>query len=202
VLVPAEVMAAAPADSAGGKGAGVCEGLKVLTAAADAQMSREVVPAAEKKTLKRKDGDTHTRKCLSCGTSETPKWRCGMTLCNACGLRTAKRCYNGRSGTTEQPSLSPMAVSQLLRDVAPPTEWPQVPAAWAFPGHPQAAFFAAQPFLLPGGAGVGGLPGANGAGAQPGQPPVFFFNANPFSGTPGAIPTANPFRYEAHPPGA
>ena len=31
------------------------------------------------------------RKCTSCGTTDTPKWRCGMTLCNACGLRTCKR---------------------------------------------------------------------------------------------------------------
>lgn len=31
------------------------------------------------------------RKCCSCGTTTTPKWRCGMTLCNACGLRCIKR---------------------------------------------------------------------------------------------------------------
>ena len=31
------------------------------------------------------------RRCLSCGTTDTPKWRCGMRLCNACGLRNAKR---------------------------------------------------------------------------------------------------------------
>mmetsp|Transcript_8743 Transcript_8743/g.26866 ORF Transcript_8743/g.26866 Transcript_8743/m.26866 type:complete len:243 (+) Transcript_8743:769-1497(+) len=26
-----------------------------------------------------------------CGTTESPKWRCNMTLCNACGLRKAKQ---------------------------------------------------------------------------------------------------------------
>jgi len=30
-------------------------------------------------------------RCLSCGATDTPKWRCGMTLCNACGLRQAKK---------------------------------------------------------------------------------------------------------------
>ena len=28
--------------------------------------------------------------CHSCGGTETPKWRCGMTLCNACGVRYRK----------------------------------------------------------------------------------------------------------------
>lgn len=31
------------------------------------------------------------RACLSCGITETPKWRRGMTLCNACGLREGKK---------------------------------------------------------------------------------------------------------------
>lgn len=32
------------------------------------------------------------RQCTSCGTTETPKWRnaVGLTLCNKCGLRSAK----------------------------------------------------------------------------------------------------------------
>ena len=28
------------------------------------------------------------RQCVACGTTESPKWRCNSTLCNACGLRT------------------------------------------------------------------------------------------------------------------
>jgi len=35
--------------------------------------------------------DGTLRQCEACGTTDTPKWRCGMTLCNACGLRSAKR---------------------------------------------------------------------------------------------------------------
>lgn len=35
--------------------------------------------------------DAPVRRCMACGTTETPKWRCSMTLCNACGLRNAKR---------------------------------------------------------------------------------------------------------------
>ena len=29
-------------------------------------------------------------RCHSCGATETPKWRCAMTLCNACGLRASE----------------------------------------------------------------------------------------------------------------
>lgn len=35
--------------------------------------------------------DPSTVHCLVCGATESPKWRCGRTLCNACGLRAAKR---------------------------------------------------------------------------------------------------------------
>mmetsp|Transcript_21643 Transcript_21643/g.53905 ORF Transcript_21643/g.53905 Transcript_21643/m.53905 type:complete len:221 (+) Transcript_21643:82-744(+) len=31
------------------------------------------------------------RRCTICGTNNTPKWRHGNTLCNACGLRNAKQ---------------------------------------------------------------------------------------------------------------
>jgi hypothetical protein len=38
-------------------------------------------------------GTAEVRQCGTCGTTETPKWRDGTTrwLCNACGLRKAKR---------------------------------------------------------------------------------------------------------------
>ena len=29
-------------------------------------------------------------RCHTCGATETPKWRCAMTLCNACGLRASE----------------------------------------------------------------------------------------------------------------
>ena len=35
--------------------------------------------------------DTGNRQCIACGTTSTPKWRCGMTLCNACGKRYKER---------------------------------------------------------------------------------------------------------------
>ena len=28
--------------------------------------------------------------CVECGATETPKWRCGKTLCNRCGARARK----------------------------------------------------------------------------------------------------------------
>ena len=36
-------------------------------------------------------GITHPSKCLSCDTTNTPKWRVGNTLCNACGLGGGRR---------------------------------------------------------------------------------------------------------------
>ena len=51
------------------------------------------------------DANGVERRCLVCGTTETPKWRCGMTLCNACGLRNAKR-------VSSTPSLPDIARSR------------------------------------------------------------------------------------------
>lgn len=36
------------------------------------------------------------RRCTTCGTRDTPKWRNGNRLCNACGLRNAKQ-VSGRA---------------------------------------------------------------------------------------------------------
>jgi len=46
------------------------------------------------------------RQCEQCGTTETPKWRSGTTLCNACGLRKAKRARTENSLLPCAPSLS------------------------------------------------------------------------------------------------
>lgn len=87
-------------------------GLQALTAAADAtlkasqtgapapsaasteQTDSSAPRAADERTSKKRPADEVQRHCLSCGTTQTPKWRCAMTLCNACGLRNAKR-WNG-----------------------------------------------------------------------------------------------------------
>ena len=36
------------------------------------------------------------RFCVRCGTTDTPRWRCNKTLCNACGLRDKPRGLEGR----------------------------------------------------------------------------------------------------------
>lgn len=41
--------------------------------------------------VKNRQSGSSQRVCLLCGTKETPKWRCGNTLCNACGLRCSKK---------------------------------------------------------------------------------------------------------------
>mmetsp|Transcript_60473 Transcript_60473/g.107149 ORF Transcript_60473/g.107149 Transcript_60473/m.107149 type:complete len:225 (+) Transcript_60473:117-791(+) len=47
--------------------------------------------AAKRQKASGHASDEFGRMCTSCGTTTTPKWRCGMTLCNACGLRNAKK---------------------------------------------------------------------------------------------------------------
>lgn len=71
-------------------------GLEALTAAAVDSMSgdegSDAMGAKRKKLrLGPEMDETGNRQCAACGTTQTPKWRCGMTLCNACGLRNAKR---------------------------------------------------------------------------------------------------------------
>ena len=76
------------------------------------------------------------RVCLSCGTSSTPKWRCGMTLCNACGLRSAKKPVPPHSaaptaaavpaGLPGVPVADPYAVGTAV-PTAMPTAMPTAP---------------------------------------------------------------------------
>jgi len=58
------------------------------------------------------------RRCLVCGTAESPKWRCSMTLCNACGLRKAKQVRQCSPAVglhyTCRPALRPSAHSGTL----------------------------------------------------------------------------------------
>ncbi|KAK9729771.1 white collar 2 type of transcription factor [Basidiobolus ranarum] len=56
--------------------------------------SQDGIPKIKKKK-KQKSEDSHDHVCSECGTVESPEWRKGpqgpKTLCNACGLRWAKK---------------------------------------------------------------------------------------------------------------
>ena len=54
------------------------------------------------------------RACLSCGITETPKWRRGMTLCNACGLREGKK---KAQACTPKPAARTLFMAGALIDV-------------------------------------------------------------------------------------
>ena len=60
-------------------------GLNALAMAAGLALSMcERTAAKGKRSI-----DAPAKQCRVCGTTGTPKWRCG-SLCNACGLRSAK----------------------------------------------------------------------------------------------------------------
>jgi len=42
-------------------------------------------------------------KCSECGTTESPKWRCGNTLCNRCGLRRIASERGSHAGSERRP---------------------------------------------------------------------------------------------------
>lgn len=48
-------------------------------------------PAPIRRRPRREEGE---RRCATCGTTESPKWRNAGTLCNACGLAARKRALN------------------------------------------------------------------------------------------------------------
>jgi len=91
-------------------------GLEALTAAADNAEAAGggAVPGKTSKQKPRKrsfklmqQDSGMIRACTACGTTDTPKWRCGMTLCNACGLRTAKEAFAGTAETGPMPGSHP-----------------------------------------------------------------------------------------------
>lgn len=47
------------------------------------------------------------RRCIVCGTRDTPKWRAGNQLCNACGLRSAKQVRSTACSRAERPLPRP-----------------------------------------------------------------------------------------------
>mmetsp|Transcript_29178 Transcript_29178/g.56357 ORF Transcript_29178/g.56357 Transcript_29178/m.56357 type:complete len:636 (-) Transcript_29178:1292-3199(-) len=80
-------------------------GLDALTAAADTACELPAPAAVDATPLpKPTDAEAPPRRCRDCGTTNTPKWRCGMTLCNACGLRNVKR--NGGPRATAAPTVN------------------------------------------------------------------------------------------------
>lgn len=79
-------------------------GLDVLTAAASniananaTNVDDDLEEEASKLSNEHKEEHGAQRQCRNCGTTTTPKWRCGMTLCNACGLRSIKRQTTSRN---------------------------------------------------------------------------------------------------------
>lgn len=58
------------------------------------------------------------RSCLRCGATETPRWRCEKTLCNACGIRETKGPKDPdrkRKRNVPVPALQPLAPQQMVR---------------------------------------------------------------------------------------
>lgn len=60
------------------------------------------------------------RRCESCGTTETPKWRSGTTLCNACGLREAKKMRCSASTTQHAFGLAHPGAAYCFPGMMPP----------------------------------------------------------------------------------
>lgn len=73
--------------------------------------------------------------------SETPKWRCGMTLCNACGLLAAKRSKSDAKGFVEDADAESQdtAAMQAARTAACASALAALSAARAI-APPRAAF--------------------------------------------------------------
>jgi len=80
--------------------------------------------------------DNSGRVCTSCGTTSTPKWRCAMTLCNACGLLSAKKMQQATrnaAAAAHNPSLPaggmPPVSARALPGPHKATPYPKPPAA-------------------------------------------------------------------------
>lgn len=74
-------------------------------------------------------GEASYRQCLRCGTTESPKWRCQMTLCNACGLRES----HGRGRGAMRPLPVPTAKPGPRSGLPSASARPSLPIAQAYP---------------------------------------------------------------------
>ncbi|KAL1526622.1 hypothetical protein AB1Y20_015326 [Prymnesium parvum] len=150
-----------PADNQKSQSPNYASGLEVLTALAadekyspdhlqeesglsqsqsNAEVARKV--AKQRKHRVSSISDETTRVCTVCGTSSTPKWRCGTKLCNACGLRVMKKSHGIHKSNTSSrfeysnlPSAGTMlqnpVMSMPLMHNLPPKVLDQLhPAAW------------------------------------------------------------------------
>jgi len=79
------------------------------------------------KPLKRK---VRQRNCAECGATETPKWRCNGTLCNACGLKYPREVVRPRSSFGRALELfQPVVFSGKQSFQAPQFPWNMKTAA-------------------------------------------------------------------------
>jgi len=93
-------------------------GLEALSVAAD-DMSCGIRPhsIAKRRAKQRRDDGSAQPQCTACGTTQTPKWRCGMTLCNACGLRNAKR-YTPRRASSSNSLVTNARKASTMKTAA------------------------------------------------------------------------------------
>jgi len=69
------------------------------------------------------------RVCSICGVTKTPKWRCGGTLCNACGLDAQKKKRGGKGHDVARlaaPCAAPLALMASL----PAVDIPSLPVGF------------------------------------------------------------------------
>ena len=69
------------------------------------------------------------RSCAECGTTETPKWRCNGTLCNACGLKYPMEVVRPTTFGRAMELLQPALVSGQQPFHAPQFPWSTKPKA-------------------------------------------------------------------------
>lgn len=102
--------------------------MAVASAVATAVVASEV--DWRKKPRRSKGGDRlEPRRCSTCGTTETPKWR-SSTLCNACGLKKKKQALSNVLHCSARDCSGP-ALPSPFPSALPPTQPRALPARLA-----------------------------------------------------------------------